>query len=330
MVNKENYNKQDGGPPPIDDDWWMAILEDVEEKHTSTSKTRISEHNQSTLGESEKLTTSFSNVQSDWTKAEELYQRDQVIEMVVTGYNRGGLLVASNNLLGFVPLSHLEQISRKCNESNDLQKELETYQGKKLRLKVIECDPERGRVVLSERAAKADSGRRIQLLDDLVEGDCVHGQITTITDFGAFVDLGGMEGLVHISELSWGRVCHPNDIVNEGDHVEVCVIQIDRERSRVALSLKRLSPNPWESADTSYQQGQTVNAVITSVVSFGAFARLESGLDGLIHSSEFGDNREIGTKPKEILREGQRVSVRILQIDSNRQRLGLSLESIYE
>ena len=331
MVNKKQSSTNAGGPTPIDDSWWMAILEDVEERFSRKSTANKAEpHPKTDRGSQLETNTQSKVTDPDWEKAEELYQRDQVIEMEVTGYNRGGILVACDDLLGFVPISHLVQVSRKCDNNTGLQKDLEAYHGKTLRLKVIECDPERGRVVFSERAAKADTGRRIQLLDDLNEGDCVHGQITTITDFGAFVDLGGVEGLIHISELSWGRVCHPNDVVSEGKQVEVCVIQIDRKRSRVALSLKRLLPNPWDTAESNYFQGQIIDAVITSVVSFGAFARLESGLDGLIHASELGDNGNEGATPNDILHEGQRVQVCVLQIDSDRQRLGLSLHSVYD
>ena len=331
MVNKKTTSTNPGGPPPIDDSWWVAILEEVEERYSSTTKARKQETYKNQERRSKYDTNSSSKIsEMDWEKAEELYHRDQVIEMEVTGFNRGGVLVACDELLGFVPISHLIQISRKCDDNTGLKNDLEAYQGKTLRLKVIECDPQRGRVVFSERAAKADTGRRIQILDDLNEGDCVQGHITTITDFGAFVDLGGIEGLIHISELSWGRVCHPRDVVSEGDHVQVCVIQIDRNRSRVALILKSLHHNPWEYAESKYSQGQIVDAEITSVVSYGAFARIESGLDGLIHASELGNDGNDGTKPNDILREGQRVKVCVLQIDSKRQRLGLSLEKIYE
>jgi small subunit ribosomal protein S1 len=331
MVSKKTTSTNHGGPTPIDDSWWMAILEEVEEHYSSTTKAKKQETQKNQEQGSKYFAKSSSKVtEMDWERAEELYHRDQVIEMEVTGFNRGGILVACDDLLGFVPISHLIQISRKCDDNTVLQKDLEAYQGTTLRLKVIECDPQRGRVVFSERAAKADTGRRIQILDDLNEGDCVNGHITTITDFGAFVDLGGIEGLIHISELSWGRVCHPRDVVSEGEHVQVCVIQIDRDRSRVALSLKRLHPNPWEYAEEKYSQGQIVDAEITSVVSYGAFARIETGLDGLIHASELGNDGNGGTKPNDILREGQRVKVCVIQIDSSRQRLGLSLHSIYE
>lgn len=330
VKNKENSIK-DGGPPPIDDAWWMAILEDVEGRFETKSGIRETKQQHTTNTSSGVDKEVKMDAQDpDWEQAEELYRKDQVIEMEVTGHNRGGLLVESKDLLGFVPISHLVEISRKCDEDNDDKKDLDDYHGKTLRLKVIECDPNRGRVVFSERAAQTETGSRIQLLDDLNEGDCVHGYITTITDFGAFVDLGGIEGLIHISELSWGRVRHPSDVVSEGQRVEVCVIQIDRNRSRVALSLKRLLANPWDNAEVQYQQGQIVEAVITTVVSFGAFARLESGLDGLIHASELGNNGNEGDKPNDILHEGQRVQVCVLHIDSVRQRLGLSLKSIIE
>ncbi|MFC1996848.1 30S ribosomal protein S1 [Chloroflexota bacterium] len=331
MVNKKHNYTKSGEPLPIDESWWMAVLEDVEDRFESNSRVENAvSHPTTGVGAQPETNTQTEAIDPDWEKAKELYQRDEVIEMEVTGHNRGGILVAGDSLLGFVPISHLVQISRKCDDENGPQKDLEAYHGKTIRLKVIECDPERGRVVFSERAAKTDTGRRIQLLDDLNEGDCLHGNITTITDFGAFVDLGGIEGLIHISELSWGRVRRPSDVVTVGQQVEVCVIQIDRKRSRVALSLKRLLPNPWDTAENHYHQGQIIDAVITSVVSFGAFARLESGLDGLIHASEMGDNGHEGAKPNDILYEGQRVQVCVLQIDSNRQRLGLSLQTIYD
>jgi small subunit ribosomal protein S1 len=178
-------------------------------------------------------------------------------------------------------------------------------------------------VVFSERAALASTGRRNQLLRELTPGDCIQGIVTNITDFGVFVDLGGVEGLVHVSEISWGRVRHPTDAVEVGQRVTAYVIQIDKERTRIALSLKRLCDNPWEHADERYQPGQVVQAVVTSVVPFGAFARLEEGLDGLIHITEMSESGSI--PPEQIVEEGQNVTVRVLHIDAQRQRLGLSL-----
>jgi small subunit ribosomal protein S1 len=191
--------------------------------------------------------------------------------------------------------------------------------------KVIECDPERGRVVFSERAALAESGKRNLLFEEIYPSKRVCGVVTNITDFGVFVDLGGVEGLIHVSELSWGRVRHPGEIVTVGESIQAYVLQVDQNRSRIALSMKRLIPNPWETAEQRYKPGQVVNAVITSIVQFGAFARLEEGLDGLIHSSEIvADNPQVDKT--EGLYEGQVIQVKILNVNPSRQRLGLSLK----
>jgi len=258
----------------------------------------------------------------DWQKATELYDQDQVVDLVVSGCNRGGLLVHGEGLQGFVPVSHL--VETPCSDA-DLEKWLLRYIDQALTLKVIECDQERGRVVFSERAAQSQPGSRKRLLNNLQPGHCVVGMVTNVTDFGVFVDLGGVEGLIHVSEISWGRVHHPNDVLKLGQQVEVFVIQVDQERARVALSLKRMHANPWETAEERYIPGQIAEATVTSIVPFGAFARLEEGLDGLIHVSEFssaGDPVDMTS----VLHEGQKVDVRILHVDASRQRLGLSLK----
>jgi small subunit ribosomal protein S1 len=233
-------------------------------------------------------------------------------------------LVGGEQLQGFVPISHLIEVSgeRTETEQEDL---LCNYLERMLQLKVIECDEERGRVVFSERAALTQSGSRNILLTSLKPGECARGAVTNITDFGVFVDLGGIEGLVHVSEISWGRVRHPSDVVRLGDQVQVHVINVDQERGRVALSIKRMRPNPWETAEERYHPGQVTEAVITSIVPFGAFARLEEGLDGLIHISEMTGDEENGN-PLDSLYEGLPVQVRVLHVDSSRQRLGLSLQ----
>jgi small subunit ribosomal protein S1 len=161
------------------------------------------------------------------------------------------------------------------------------------------------------------------LLDELKVDTCAHGVVTNVTDFGVFVDLGGVEGLIHVSEISWGRVSRPGDVVHVGQEVNAYILQVDKERSRIALSLKRLCNNPWETAVERYYPGQLVTAVVTSVVPYGAFARLEEGLDGLIHITEM--ELDEGQTPADFLEEGQVVKARILHIDPSKQRLGLSL-----
>jgi small subunit ribosomal protein S1 len=188
---------------------------------------------------------------------------------------------------------------------------------------VIECVPDDGRVVFSERAAQAEPGRRSKIFGSLQPGQKVTGQVTNITDFGVFVDLGGVEGLIHISELSWGRVAHPSQIVNLAQNVEVLVMDIAAERCRVALSLKRLHPNPWLSIERDFAVNQIVPATVTAVLSYGAFARLDVGVEGLIHASEM--SLEDGRTVKDILTEGQRLDVRVLHVDVAHQRMGLSL-----
>jgi small subunit ribosomal protein S1 len=257
----------------------------------------------------------------NWEKAQQLYEQDQVICLRVNGFNRGGLLVSGEELHGFVPVSHLVEVPP---EEGDPDQWLEGYLNREMTLKVIECDQERGRVVFSERAALAQPGSRNYLLHSLRPGDCVPGTVTNITDFGVFVDLGGVEGLIHVSEISWGRVHHPADVVELGEQINVYVIHVERDRARVALSLKRLFPNPWETAQERYFPGQVTEAVVTSIVPFGAFARLEEGLDGLIHISEISPTSG-AAHPGDVLREGQRVKVRVLHVDGPRQRLGLSL-----
>ncbi|RPI88488.1 MAG: 30S ribosomal protein S1 [Chloroflexi bacterium] len=321
-MNKQNYRRLEGDPVPPDDSWWAAVLAEEEERGNHNGRAPSPPKTEGKTG----IPHSIKQPHIDWDRAQEYYEQDQSLCLKVSGYNRGGLLVEGSGLQGFVPLSHLVDLTAEKIESDiaDMAPLLTPYLGTTLSLKVIECDPERGRIVLSERAALAEPGKRNVLLDGLKPGDCVHGFVTNVTDFGVFVDLGGVEGLIHVSELSWGRVRHPADVAEVGAEVDSYVIQVNKDRSRVALSLKRLRPNPWETAESRYNPGMVIDAVITSVVPFGAFARLEEGLDGLIHISEMTEAGQ-KTNPFDVLREGQKVMVRVIQVDSSRQRLGLSL-----
>ena len=324
------------GSLPIDESWWAAVLGDVEAhyaeldgeeipdgSHKSPSKDSLHSGNGHEMKDKIQFLDRESETEIDWVLVKDLYDRDQVICLKVVNFNKGGLLVRGDDIQGFIPASHLINLSG-ITEQEDRNNYLSSYVGNSLLLKVIECDQERGRVVLSERAAQTDPGSRVELLNTMCEGDCIQGRVTTITDFGVFVDLGGVEGLIHISELSWGRVCHPDSVITIGDDLSVKVLGIDRDKSRVALSLKRLQPNPWETVNDRYYPGKTTDAVITNIVSFGAFARLEDGLDGLIHVSEF---RKMGCDQgiRDLYSEGQRIEVSILNIDPNQQRLGLGL-----
>ncbi|MFM8320907.1 MAG: 30S ribosomal protein S1 [Chloroflexota bacterium] len=320
-MTKRRYNDDPEGPPPMDESWWEAVLAE-DEAQGSGRPVKNTRHVAPIDHDDVAALEQSMSVNLDWRRATELYEQDQVVTLNVTGCNRGGLLVQGHRLQGFVPVSHLIEVP--CNEA-DVEAWLEKYVDTTLCLKVIECDQERGRVVFSERAAQSRPGSRKHLLTTLRPGGCVSGVVTNITDFGVFVDLGGVEGLVHVSEISWGRVHHPADVLELGQRVDVFVIQVDQERARVALSLKRLHSNPWETVEQRYKPGQVAEATITSIVQFGAFARLEEGLDGLIHISEFSRN-DGSVNPASLLREGQQVQVRILHVDAPRQRLGLSLK----
>jgi small subunit ribosomal protein S1 len=298
--------------PIIDEGWWASVL--AEEARYQSAPTPLKPEVRKDAHESAKPF-------ADWAQVRELYLRDQIISLEVTGHNRGGLLVEGKGLHGFVPFSHLVELAGST--ETDREEALTKYVGRKLNLKVIECVPEDGRVVFSERAAQVESGRRAELFRSMRAGQRVKGVVTNITDFGVFVDLGGVEGLIHISELSWGRVIHPSQIVKMGQEIEVEVLDLAPERCRVALSLKRIFPNPWANAERDFPVGAILPAIITSVVSYGAFARLDAGVEGLIHASEIPLEENIPIK--DFLSEGQRVQVRVLHVDAEHQRMGLSM-----
>ncbi|MFH1523908.1 MAG: S1 RNA-binding domain-containing protein [Chloroflexota bacterium] len=296
--------------PVQDDGWWASVLAEEESRPSAPfEKSQKSEE--------------AGKPSLDWEKALSLYRQDEIVALVVMGHNRGGLLVEGDGLAGFVPCSHLLDLPFQCEESYR-EECLSAYVGRNLQLKIIECVPEEGRLVFSERAARSEAGKRPVLFSTIQTGQHLTGEVTNVTEFGVFVDLGGVEGLIHISELSWGRVSHPNQICKIGQHVEVLVMEVAPERCRIALSLKRLMPNPWETAEERYSVNAVFPAVVTALVPFGAFARLEEGLEGLIHASEIPlpPNGAI----KDILSPGQSIQVRILQVEASRQRLGLSMK----
>ncbi len=259
---------------------------------------------------------------SDWEEMRRIMNSDTSVELPVIGSNRGGLLVQWQSLRGFVPASQLMDFPP-VTEEHHRRQELSSYVGRHLSLRVIELDEMQNRLILSERAAQVNPGTRSAILDRLSRGDTCEGCVTNICEFGVFVDLGGVEGLIHISELSWGRVGHPGDVLKRGEWVKVYVMDVSKDLGRVALSLKRLQPDPWETVQTRYQVGQIVSGVITNVVDFGAFACIEEGLEGLIHISELAEGHFL--HPRNVVREGETVRARILNIDGPSRRLGLSL-----
>ncbi len=263
----------------------------------------------------------------DWDLIEAAIANNSLIEATVTGFNRGGVLAHVGQVRGFIPASHLTCTQGKS--SQERVRLLRELVGERIHVKVLDADRRRGHLILSQREAEKqlEERRRRELLERLEEGQIVRGVVTNVTDFGAFVDLGGVDGLIHISELSWNRVSHPSEIVQVGSEVEVYVLRVDHERQRVGLSLKRLQPEPWSQIAEKYKVGDEVDVTITKVVDFGAFARLEGEeIEGLIHISELAHGHV--NKPSDVVSEGQKLRVRIIRIEPERKRIGLSLKAL--
>ena len=267
----------------------------------------------------------------DWEQAEELLDSQDVFEGVITGYNRGGVIVRVGRVRGFVPASQLSpQWQGQQDTEADPEQRWARLVGQKLQLKVVELDRLRNRLILSERLAMRDlrKGQKDRLLASLQRGDVLKGIVTSIADFGAFVDLGGADGLIHLSELAWHRVGHPSEVLKVGQQVEVYVMNVDSEKKRIGLSLRRMTPEPWSVVADQYVVGQIVTAQITRLMAFGAFAKIDNTIEGLIHISEMADYRI--SHPKEIVQEGDEVQVRVIKIDPQNRRVGLSLRQASE
>jgi small subunit ribosomal protein S1 len=320
-------NRRDCKPvPPIpDESYWTALLSEGEHAQPSLLDDTIRPlpHNNVEL-HTQNYVADIHNVSTDadWKAIECIVDQDEVIELQVVGCNRGGLLVEWHTLRGFVPASQLLDFPAAI-DNNARRNALFERVGQGLQLRVIELDADNNRLILSERAAQTESGTRADILTSLEPGDIIKGEITNLCEFGVFVDLGGLEGLIHISELSWGRVKHPENLLQRHQEIEVYVLGVDQQAGRVALSLKRLHPDPWATVDERYEIDEMVDGTITNVVDFGAFACIEEGLEGLIHVSELAEGQFL--HPRNVVSEGQIVKARIMTIDGAARRLGLSL-----
>jgi small subunit ribosomal protein S1 len=313
-------------PPPPDESYWAALLREGE----ASSEAERHHHGAWGAWDGSDIVVVAENgnrhtEEHDWETVMLAQSEDRAVELPVIGYNRGGLLVQWNSLRGFVPASQLVEFPN-LPDGHARRAELSVRVGQRLRLRVIELSQAQNRLVLSERAAAVEAGARAGILDRLQPGDTCEGRVTNLCEFGAFVDLGGLEGLIHISELSWGRVGHPKDVLNRGDVIKVHVMEINRDHGRIALSLKRMQPDPWETVEQRYHIGQIVEGLITNVVDFGAFACVEEGLEGLIHVSELAEGSFL--HPRNVVKDGERVRARILNINGQARRLGLSLRHL--
>jgi small subunit ribosomal protein S1 len=267
--------------------------------------------------------------QKGWAEVEKMLEDSGTYEGKVDGFNKGGIIVPVYGLRGFIPASQLS-ISRRMGVTGDTPDQRYAKMiGEPISVRVIEVDRKRRRLILSERAASSETRQSIKerVIESLKEGETYTGKVTSLADFGAFVNVNGADGLVHLSEISWDRVQHPSEVLEVGQEVKVKVINIDREKKRIGLSMRALQSDPWQSKVDKFKVGQLVEGVITRLTKFGAFARLEGDLEGLIHISEISENRI--EHPKEAgLHEGDVVTLRVIRIDPDQRRIGLSLRKV--
>ena len=281
-----------------------------------------------------------------WRALEKALESDERVDGKILGFNRGGAIVETQGVQGFVPMSQLVSVSRDSvreaiaaqdraegegdgdGDESPPPDNLETHSdvGKELQLKVLEVNRGRNRAILSERQAIQEERekKKARLIEELSVGEVRRGTVTGLSSFGAFVDLGGADGLIHISELSWNTINSPEEVLTVGQEIDVYVLRVDHENRKIGLSLKRLQQEPWETINDRYQVGDLVDATVTKVTDFGAFARVEGSVEGLIHISEL--TPRIINHPRDVVREGDRVRIRILRIEPERRRMGLSLK----
>lgn len=260
-----------------------------------------------------------------WRVLQRRHEENATVEAEIVDSNKGGLIVNVNGLRGFVPASQVVGFRQASGEPSEAEERLQSMIGQKVQLKVLEINRRRNRLILSERAAAQETRqrRKEELLNELEPGQLRHGRVSSICDFGAFVDLGGADGLVHVSELAWSPTAHPSEVVSVGQELDVQVLSVDRDKKKIALSLRRAMPEPWSTVADHFNVGDEVRAKITKLASFGAFARVQDGVEGLIHISELSDERI--NHPKNVVKEGDEVTLKIIRVEPERRRLGLSL-----
>ena len=270
-----------------------------------------------------------------WRAMQEQFEAGVIIEAPVIDHNKGGLIVDCG-IRGFVPISQIVDFPRRPQNdqprdaAQEIAEKLQPFVGRKLRLKILEVNRKANRLILSEKVALYEERRekRDELFSSLQVGQKVTGTVRSIAPFGVFIDLGGIDGLVHKSELSWNKVNNPEAGYQVGEEVEAEVIDINHERGRISLSIRRLQPDPWHSTVADFKVGDIIDGTVTKLVNFGAFVRVRDGLEGLIHISELSHQRV--AHPGDVVHEGQQLKLKIISLDSERHRLGLSLKQAEE
>jgi small subunit ribosomal protein S1 len=263
-----------------------------------------------------------------WDVVEKMVETGEDFEGKIEGYNKGGVIVPVHGLRGFVPASQISMNRRNAVQGDTPDARWAKMIGQPITIRVIEVDRQRRRLILSERAANPESRQSLKerIIEELQEGEVRTGRVTSLADFGAFVNINGADGLVHLSEISWERIQHPSEALEVGQEVKVKIISIDREKKRIGLSIRALQDDPWQEKVGKFKVGMLVEGVITRLTKFGAFARLEGDVEGLIHISEISENRI--EHPKEVLHEGDIVNLRVIRIDPEQRRIGLSIRKV--
>lgn len=263
-----------------------------------------------------------------WENVEKMIADETVFDTKIIGFNKGGIIAAIGSLRGFIPSSQISAARRAQSTGDKPEQRYQKMVGQPISVRIVEVDRERRRLILSERAASSESRSELKerVISELEEGKSYTGRVTSLADFGAFVNINGADGLVHLSEISWDHVTHPKEVLEVGQEVNVKVINIDREKRRIGLSIRALQDDPWKSRMEKFSVGQLVEGAITRLTKFGAFARLEGDIEGLIHISELSENRV--EHPKEVLHEGDVKTLRIIRIDPDQHRIGLSLRKV--
>lgn len=276
-----------------------------------------------------RLSVTHAQEEMDWRKAEACHKSQEVFESLIAGYNKGGLIVRFGRVRGFVPQSQISNARRSASGSTP-EERWGGMVNQPIAVKVIEVDRSRNRLILSERAAAREQreARKERLISELRVGEVREGRVVSLVDFGAFVDVGGAEGLVHLTEISWQHVTHPRDALKVGEEVRVEVISVDPQRKRIGLSIRRQAADPWDTVAIDYKVGQLVQGLVTKLTNFGAFARLVEApeIEGLIHISELSDQRV--THPRDVVKEGETLTLRVVKMDVAARRLGLSLKAV--
>jgi small subunit ribosomal protein S1 len=266
--------------------------------------------------------------QMTWENADRMQRDEEVINSKISGFNKGGLIVNVGGLRGFVPSSQISMSRRAVSTGDTPEQRWQKMVGEPITVRVVEVDRERRRLILSERAASTETRQSLKerVIAELEVGKTYTGRVTSLADFGAFININGADGLVHLSEISWDRVQHPNEVLEVGQEVKVKVINVDRDKKRIGLSIRQLLEDPWTSKVQKYSVGQLVEGVITRLTKFGAFARIDGDIEGLLHISEIADHRI--EHPKEALHEGDVKTLRVIRIDNDQHRIGLSLRKV--